>query len=150
LLRPFVDKADYLANPLARPDQLFSHSNQQAENESSISQGSIQTGWGGRLADRVHTTESFPLSPSGNRVHAFIQGNQFRPLVVPSSGSLAQALPFVLPGGRQAQLLGAVGNVLTADTSDTSPTMIKAAATVTQQSLAIRDSLSTDPPIATT
>lgn len=150
LYRPFADQADYLANPTSRPDQLFSHSNQQGENESSISHGSFQTGWGGRLADRVHTSESFPISTSVNGVHTFIQGSQYRPLVVPSSGSLAQALPFVLPGGRQAQLSSAVDNILVADSTDTSPTMRKAVATVTQQSLGIRDSLQTDPPIATT
>jgi uncharacterized protein (DUF1501 family) len=43
-------KATYLAN---RPDNLFSHSDQQNQWQSSVSAGPSRSGWGGRIADAM-------------------------------------------------------------------------------------------------
>ena len=44
-------KAQYLANSVPLPPQLFSHSDQQVQWQSSIPDQPFQTGWGGRMAD---------------------------------------------------------------------------------------------------
>ena len=51
LVRP-VTKADYVANRVQLPPQLFSHNDQQAYWQ--ISAGGTDTGWGGRIADLLY------------------------------------------------------------------------------------------------
>lgn len=84
LLRP-TTRATYLAS---RPDNLFSHSDQQGQWQSSVSSGPSATGWGGRVADEV-APGAFPVvtSIAGNSV--FITGNTSSPLALPSTGGLA-------------------------------------------------------------
>src|SRR5260370_3156615 len=89
-----MDKPTYLGHPELRPDQLFSHSNQQDENQSAIFQGSNQTGWGGRLAERVYGGELFPLQVSVAGVTIYETAISQRPLVVPPTGALNQALRY--------------------------------------------------------
>ncbi len=85
-----TSKAQYQARSVALPPNLFSHSDQQAQWQSSISDGSAsRTGWGGRLGDLLqsansnrgatlislagnnlwengNTLSSYKVSPSGN------------------------------------------------------------------------------------
>src|SRR2546426_68581 len=59
LVRP-ITRANYAAG-IGRPYQLFSHSDQVAQQQTSISNTVGQTGWGGRVADKTN-----PLNgPSG-------------------------------------------------------------------------------------
>ena len=44
LVQP-MDRATYLSRPDLRPDQLFSHSNQQVENQTAVFRGRSQSGW---------------------------------------------------------------------------------------------------------
>ena len=49
-----LDKAGYLSPTVPKPDELFSHIDQQHQWESSVSDTpSITSGWGGRLADQL-------------------------------------------------------------------------------------------------
>jgi len=72
-----------------RPDNLFSHSDQQAQWQSAVSSGASGTGWGGRIADAMGTRYgSFPLITSIAGSSLFIAGESSRPLALPSSGGL--------------------------------------------------------------
>ena len=66
-------RADYQARRVPLPPDLFSHSDQQAQWQSSISDGAPRTGWGGRLADLMKAANgaaqsSTLISVSGNNL----------------------------------------------------------------------------------
>ncbi len=138
-----LDRATYLGRPDLRPDQLFSHSNQQGQNQTAISRGSAQTGWGGRLADRVRSTEQFPLEVSVSGVTIYTAAQLQQPLVVPPTGGLDQALRFDPP---RAATLDAVNAVLALPDSSS---LRAASNNVKAQALATRSQLSTDPTVGT-
>ena len=77
-----------------RPDSLYSHSDQQAQWQSSISDGASATGWGGRIADAVasyNTASSFPVITSLDGTVLFTTGTASAPLTIPVTGSFALA-----------------------------------------------------------
>ncbi len=85
-----VTRQQYLAAPAKRPDDLFSHSDQQEQWQTSIAKktGMSPTGWGGRTADRTHALYgggSFPMIISTAGATLFTVGDESRALV-PSSG----------------------------------------------------------------
>lgn len=49
-------KAQYVANSVARPPQLFSHSDQVTQWQTSIPDAPPASGWGGRIADLLHAS----------------------------------------------------------------------------------------------
>jgi uncharacterized protein (DUF1501 family) len=51
-------RAQYLANSIPLPRQLFSHSDQQVQWQNSVPDQASSTGWGGRLADLVNAFNS--------------------------------------------------------------------------------------------
>lgn len=80
-------KANYQS---ARPQSLYSHSDQQAQWQSSISDASTATGWGGRIADALGASYgTFPVITSVAGASLFMSGNASSPLAVPASGGLA-------------------------------------------------------------
>lgn len=56
LAYPMANRSDYINNTVPRPIQLFSHSDQVTQWQSSVSDSSFQTGWGGRVADLLHAS----------------------------------------------------------------------------------------------
>lgn len=80
-------KATYLSR---RPDNLFSHSDQQNQWQSSVAAGVSRTGWGGRIADQLPGMNgSFPVVTSIAGSTLFIAGAVSSPLALPSSGGLS-------------------------------------------------------------
>lgn len=51
-----MTKAQYLANTVSKPPQLFSHADQVTQWQTSVTDLPPSTGWGGRLADALHST----------------------------------------------------------------------------------------------
>lgn len=51
-----MTKAQYVANSISRPPQLFSHADQVTQFQTSIPDVPPSTGWGGRMADFLHST----------------------------------------------------------------------------------------------
>ena len=49
-----MTKAQYVANSIKKPPQLFSHADQVTHWQTSLPDQPISTGWGGRIADLVH------------------------------------------------------------------------------------------------
>jgi uncharacterized protein (DUF1501 family) len=77
-----------------RPDSLYSHADQQAQWQSSISDTASGTGWGGRLADAVapyNTASGFPVVTSLDGAVLFTTGAATAPLSIPVTGSFALA-----------------------------------------------------------
>jgi len=80
-----------------RPFQLFSHSDQVAQWQTSVSSDTSQTGWGGRTADRaaaLNGAASFPQVISIAGTTLFATGANTRPLGISDARtSLANVLP---------------------------------------------------------
>jgi uncharacterized protein (DUF1501 family) len=78
----------------AVPLSLFSHSDQQAQWQSAVSDSISGTGWGGRVADRVasfNAGSGFPVITSLGGNVLFATGKSSKSLTVPASGSFALA-----------------------------------------------------------
>jgi uncharacterized protein (DUF1501 family) len=89
LLQP-TSKTQYNAG--MRPLSLYSHSDQQAQWQSSISSAAAGTGWGGRMADKVasfNAASGFPVVTSLDGTVLFTTGTSTVPLAIPVSGSFA-------------------------------------------------------------
>ena len=85
-----------------KPLQLFSHSDQVGLWQTSIANAVSQTGWGGRIADRmasVNNPSTFSHSISINGVNTFLTGATARQLAIAdSSTQLANILPLTMTG----------------------------------------------------
>jgi uncharacterized protein (DUF1501 family) len=95
LVEPLT-KAEYSSPSTIKPDNLFSHIDQQEQWEASISDTpSLTTGWGGRLTDQLssfNANASVPpmISAGGNNL--FVTAAASQALVIPATG------PFTLAG----------------------------------------------------
>jgi len=63
LVRPLL-KSEYLSSAFKKPYQLFSHSDQVNQAQTSVSTTQAFTGWGGRISDRL-TGAATPPNPNG-------------------------------------------------------------------------------------
>lgn len=104
LTRPIADKVVYRANSSYRPANLFSHSDQTVQWQSTVP-ALKNYGWGGRMADRIkssNTSQNFTcLSLSGNT--AFLAGETLNQYQVNSNG-----VPVAISGFNN--LFGSSGN----------------------------------------
>ncbi|QRN97050.1 DUF1501 domain-containing protein [Archangium violaceum] len=148
-------KTDYTSSAVARPDNLFSHSDQQDAWASAIANPTTAalplaligkvTGWGGRTADKIANLNpgEYPEVVSFGGKSLFAAGGTRQPMMVASSGSLAfrttgnanfdaltqESLSKVLALDNGAALEEAYGTVFsTAKTFATSRTAARAAA----------------------
>lgn len=94
-----INRAQYLARTVPVPANLFSHSDQQAQWQSSISEGGSRTGWGGRIADLMQAQNANRgatcISLSGNNLWQV--GTTINSQKVPPSGNFG--FSFYKPGG---------------------------------------------------
>ena len=123
-------KANYFTK---RPDNLFSHSDQQNQWQSSVSSGPSRSGWGGRVADQmVGQNPAFPVVTSIAGSSLFIAGNSSSPLALPQTGGLA------LQGFNGTALsnarLASMQAILAADRDNA---YVKAAGDITSQALSL-------------
>jgi uncharacterized protein (DUF1501 family) len=121
-----------------RPENLYSHADQQTQWQTSIVTGASRTGWGGRLADAMGPVagQTFPVMTSTAGVTLFVTGAASSPLSVPTSGSFGLS-GFGTGNAAQARLtalkslLGLDGeNALVAAASGISKQAIDLSATV--------------------
>jgi uncharacterized protein (DUF1501 family) len=116
------------------PQNLFSHSDQQNQWQTTQLSGMANAGWAGKIADKIAPTLNsaalFPpiLSLAGNTI--FSTGDSTRPFTM-SPGSTPGAQGFDSSAAAQARLL-AVQQLLTFDTGIS---LVQAASTVTGQSI---------------
>jgi uncharacterized protein (DUF1501 family) len=98
-----LTKAQYLANPASSaliPDNLFSHSDQQILWETGTTDAQERTGWGGRAA-QIMTTTNPVISVGGNG--RFGLSSSAAPLVLPGPGSNFGAYGIQAPDTQWAQ-----------------------------------------------
>jgi uncharacterized protein (DUF1501 family) len=101
LVQP-VTRAQYRANRSTRPANLFSHDDQQEQNQTAIPNNQATTGWGGRLGDRVtvmNAGSSVPMNISVGGNDIFLKGQATPAYSVPSGGNFG----LTITGGNAAQ-----------------------------------------------
>ena len=101
LVQP-VTRAQYRANRSTRPANLFSHDDQQEQNQTAIPNNQTTTGWGGRLGDRVtvmNAGSSVPMNISVGGNDIFLKGQATPAYSVPSGGNFG----LTITGGNAAQ-----------------------------------------------
>lgn len=85
-------KAQYTANTVKLPPQLFSHNDQQVQWQSSVPDQPFKTGWGGRTADLLNALNSnnqISMSVSLDGFNSFDVGNTVSQFSVSPSGVVA-------------------------------------------------------------
>jgi uncharacterized protein (DUF1501 family) len=111
---PLNEPTDKVSYATKRPDNLFSHADQQAQWQSAVSSGASATGWGGRIADALGSRYGpFPVITSIAGASLFIAGNGSSPLALPATGGIA--LQGFNGGGASAARLAALQAILAAD-----------------------------------
>lgn len=94
LTQPNVTRANFSSLPPSqKPPQLFSHSDQQVQWQSSIPDKPFSTGWGGRMADvldAIYNTDpdALSMSVSINGVNNFQKGISQQPFVLSSTNGV--------------------------------------------------------------
>ncbi len=93
LARPMT-KAQYQNNSVPKPYQLFSHSDQVNQSQTSVANTQAFTGWGGRVSDRMSVTGPLiPMITSISGAQLFTAGQTTLPLAIADSNtSLANVL----------------------------------------------------------
>ncbi len=134
LVEPLT-KSTYQNGTGKRPQQLFSHSDQVAQWQSSISNDVTTSGWGGRVADRaaaLNGAATFPQMISIAGIQLFVTGQTARPLAISDSRtSLANVLPLTMTGTQTAERRAAFDQIKAL----ASGTLVKASADVTTSAL---------------
>ena len=116
LMEPLT-RAQYIARSKMRPENLFSHSDQTAQWQSSTSQGDILSGWGGRIADRLTSANGasvVPLSLSFSGSQMFGNGVSTSLLALPTNGNFGiSGAPAAntTPSASQAARMAAVSKI---------------------------------------
>ncbi|MBA2646107.1 MAG: DUF1501 domain-containing protein [Pyrinomonadaceae bacterium] len=148
LVQPLT-RQQYQGGGVARPYQLFSHSDQIAQWQTARADAVSPTGWGGRTADLFGPNSSgFPMitALSGG---SFIQGETAQPLsIAPAPTPLNQVLVLngFSTGAEEAARRNSMNYLRTIDRDFT---LVKAVSDKTQQALDIGQSLNVDPALAT-
>lgn len=88
-----ITRAQYIAGSVPKPPQLFSHSDQQLQWQSSLPDRPFTTGWGGRVADllSVPSSGSVSMSVSLSGINSLQVGNDVAQYAVSSSGAISFA-----------------------------------------------------------
>ena len=131
-----VSRVDYRAGKY-RPYQLFSHSDQQNEWQTSVANTPAPTGWAGRAADVFGIDPSgFPTIASVAGVTIFSAGRTTRPIVLPDAGTLLSNALRVKRGLVDTQDGSALNDLLGLDSSSNAPTLVRDTAGLTSQAIA--------------
>ncbi len=144
-----MTRAQYQANSVQRPFQLFSHSDQVSQYQGGRSNLPMHTGWGGRISDLRTAPDNpgglVPMVTSINGAQLFTAGTSTLPLAINDSRTpLAQVLNpqgFNQTAASQARM--ATINQLR--TQDLNANYIQAASHITDQALIANTALGTNP-----
>jgi uncharacterized protein (DUF1501 family) len=90
-----ITRAEYISGSVPVPPQLFSHSDQQVEWQSSVPDKPFQTGWGGRVADllksRGFAGDKVSMSVTISGINSLQIGNDVVQYTVAPTGAVALA-----------------------------------------------------------
>jgi len=146
LVKPMT-RAQYQANSVPRPLQLFSHSDQVTQYQSGRSDQNSFTGWGGRISDRRTQADNpgglVPMITSISGAQLFTAGQSTLPLAINNAGTSLSAVlspqGFNTTAASQARL--SAFNQLRAQ--DLNSDYIAAASNITNQAIQANQALST-------
>src|SRR6266849_10542632 len=137
LVQP-ITRAQYAAG-IGRPYQLFSHSDQVNQQQSSIANTTGQTGWGGRIADRTNALNgpiALPMNISLAGTNLFSTGVSSRQLAIAAAPtSLANVLNLNWNGPASADPFANGSSFRTLLGFDQGTTLIKASTDITSAAL---------------
>lgn len=114
-----INRAQYLGGTAAKPPQLFSHSDQQVQWQTSVPDQPSRTGWGGRVADLVSSlngSNSVSMNLSVSGTNTFEVGSHITGYSVSTGGAVALNLPNNTLGLAEQQ---AVKDLIALDTGST-------------------------------
>lgn len=152
LVRPLT-KAQYLNPSFQKPYQLFSHSDQVNQSQTSVSNNAVFTGWGGRLSDKLTPVENtnglLPMVTSIAGAQLFTAGQTTLPLAIADSNtSLANVLaPAGFTGTGGTARLTAFNSLRT---QDLSANYVAAASHVTDLAIQANAALQTSQEVTVT
>ena len=118
LVEPLT-KAQYLSRSKAIPQSLFSHSDQQTQWQTAVSDKLSRTGWGGRLANAtegLNGSNTFPAIISTAGTNLLVTGEGTIPLAIPASGGFG--LNGFTSSATSTSRLDALKKLLAIDTSN--------------------------------
>ena len=150
LVRPLT-KAQYQSSAFQKPYQLFSHSDQVNQSQTSVSGTQAFTGFGGRMSDRMTTPNNpnglIPMVTSIAGAQLFTAGQTTLPLAIADSNtSLANVLNpagfGTPPTGSNLARLNAFNAIRAQDLGSTS-NYLKAAGNVTELAMQANSALQT-------
>ncbi len=151
LIQPLT-KTEYQSN-IGHPYQLFSHSDQQSQQQTVVSNAVGQTGWGGRTADltgALNGAVSLPMGVSVAGTSLFATGQATRQLAIaPAPTQLNQVLVLNASGGTAADKTARRNSYSQLIGMDLGALLVKAASETTSQALLTSAALSTDPTVGT-
>jgi uncharacterized protein (DUF1501 family) len=148
LIRPMT-RTQYQNGSIAKPFQLFSHSDQVSQYQSGRSDAFSFTGWGGRISDRRTAPDNpnglIPMITSINGAQLFTAGQSTLPLAISDSRTtLANVLnPQGFNTSAESQARLAAFNQLRAQ--DLSNNYVAAASRITEQAMVANQALGSNP-----
>src|SRR5882762_7187380 len=152
LVRP-ITRANYIAG-IGRPYQLFSHSDQIAQQQTSVSNTIGQTGWGGRIADKTNSLNgavALPMNISLAGSSLFATGVNSRQLSIaaaPTTLANLLVLSWSGAGAANPNTLGSSYRTLLG-LDQNSSVLIKGASDTTTQALTADTALNQPDPVLT-
>jgi uncharacterized protein (DUF1501 family) len=156
LVVPLANKQAYQSGSNPKPYQLFSHSDQVAQWQTSVAGQVTQTGWGGRTADKTlsfNVGSGFPTVTSISGSAVFAQGIQSRPLGIQAAPTQLNRIlvlnGFDLDSSPNPFDVARKSSMDFLRTIDRTALLVAAASDATQQAVDIGNVLQTDPVIAT-
>ncbi len=152
LVQP-ITRAQYQAG-IGRPYQLFSHSDQQTQQQTVVPDSVGQTGWGGRVADTTASLNpnnvALPMVVSVAGTALFGTGKSTRQLAIsPAPTLLSQVLVLSMSGGAAGDQTARTATYNQLLGLDTDKVLFKAADDITNQALVTSAALNTNPTLNT-
>jgi uncharacterized protein (DUF1501 family) len=152
LVEPLT-KSVYQTNANKRPYQLFSHSDQVAQQQSSVSNAPGLTGWGGRTSDTllgVNGSAPLPMIVSIAGTSLFAAGKNTRPLAISDSRTNLNQVLVLSMNGSDADKTARRAAFDQLRGFDNEYQLVKAASDTTSQALQTSVALSANPTLSTT
>lgn len=145
-----MTRTTYQNNSVPKPYQLFSHSDQVNQQQSSKSNGISNSGWGGRIADKLRPQDAdatIPMITSIAGSQLFTNGNGTTPMAIGTGNLNAQLVLNGFNATPESVARRASFNQLR--TMDLSSNVVKATSEITEAALQASTSLSTNPTFTT-
>jgi uncharacterized protein (DUF1501 family) len=147
LVQPLT-KQEYM-NGAPRPYQLFSHSDQISQWQTSVSTSVGQTGWGGRIADNFGGSQNGIPIVTALAGGAYTRGQSSSPLTVAAAPTALNQVLLLNGFGTAADEVARANSMGYLRTIDYSSAMVAATSQTTQRALSLASAFNVDPILAT-